>query len=345
MPHDRHFLHAGLRRVALGAVAALGMVAIVGSGGGDPAPECSFSSNVCNPVINPPPATPAASIQPRKVTVQAGASVAFSARSEGIDQPAFQWQRSADGGVSFANIAAATAATYTLARVQFADDGAIFRVEVRDGSGNTVLASSNTGKLLVSSLPATTFADGEFDPADWSASAIAVPQGGPTHSEDRRATGGLPGTYRHMVHTMTTGPSSLRVFHSKGSAVYHPQALGAIHAIDYTEDCNRFSGTTTYNVLSYPTVEQAGRRYVSSLGRGCLLGWVGNFSQLPSLEAADYVQVDGPACGNGESCPDFSTGGAPLRFGFERRVSLLAQFPAGVVEHGIDNWKMTVWRR
>jgi hypothetical protein len=144
---------------------------------------------------------------------------------------------------------------------------------------------------------------------------------------------------------MTAGPSSLRVFHIKSAAVYHPQALGAIHAIDYAEDCNRFSGTSTFDVASYSMIEQAGRRYVSARGRGCLLAWVGNFSQLPSLEATDFVQVDGPACGNGESCPDFSTGGPPLRFGFERRVSVQARWPAGSVEHGIDNWKVNVWRR
>lgn len=335
-----------VRASAVACIAAAGLVAIVGSGGGGDGAECSFFSNVCNPVITPPPATPAASIYPSKLTVKAGASAVFTAQTNGIDRPNFQWHRSADGGVNFVGVPGATAATYTLAQTQFADDGATFRVDVRSSADNTVLVSSNTGKLLVSSMPAVVFSDGEFDPADWSATAIADPtQNGPTHNEDRSTTGGLPGAFRHMVHTMTVGPSSLRVFNTKASAVYDPQALGAIHAIDYAEDCSRLSATSSlFDVGSYPTIEQAGRRYVSSRGRGCLSLWVGNFSQLPSLEAIDFVQVDGPACGDAQSCPDFSARGAPLRLGFERRVNLQAGAPAGAIEHGIDNWKVSVWR-
>lgn len=346
MHHDRPFVRTWLRRIALAGVAALGLLAINGCGGGGGAPECSFFSNVCNPVINPPPATPAVTIYPLRLTAQAGASATFTAQTSGIDQPTFQWQRSADGGANFTDLAGATTATYTLARVQFADDGAVLRVNVRSSGGNTVLASSNAGTLRVSSMPAVVFTDGEFDPADWSVIAIADPaQNGPTHNEDRSTTGGLPGAFRHMVHTMTTGPSSLRVFNTKASAIYAPQALGAIHAIDYAEDCNRLSATSSsIDVVSYPMIEQAGRRYVSSHGRGCLSLWVNNFNQLASLVVTDFVQVDGPACGTGASCPDFSTGGAPLRFGFERRVSLQVGLPAGSIEHGIDNWTISVWR-
>lgn len=346
MPTDCRFASAWLRRIALAAVAALGVVAIVGSGGGSDAPQCSFFSNVCNPVVNPPPATPATSIYPIKLTVQAGTSAAFTAQTSGIDQPRFQWRRSGDGGVNFVDVAGATAATYTLAQVQFADDGATFLVDVRGSRDNTVLASSNAGTLLVSSMPAVIFSDGEFDPADWSANSMAEPaQNGPTHFEDRRAAGGSPGAYRHMLHTMTAGPSSLRVLNTKASAIYDPQTLGAIHAIDYTEDCDLLSASSSsFNVVSYPTIEQAGRRYVASHGRGCLSSWVNNFNQLPSLGTTDFVQVDGPACANGESCPDFSASAGALRFGFERRASVRAGVPAGSIEHGIDNWKVSIWR-
>ena len=61
-------------------------------------------------------------------------------------------------------------------------------------------------------------------------------------------------------------------------------------------------------------------------------------------EHSDFVQLNGPACGSGPSCPDFSASGAPLRFGFERRVGLPASVPAGTIEHGMDNWKISVWR-
>jgi hypothetical protein len=346
MAHELRFPLALLRGAALAAVSTMGLVAIVGSGGGSDAPECSFFSNVCNPNVGPSPEQPAASAFPLKVTVQAGTSAVFTAQSAGIDRPSYQWRRSIDGGVNFVDMAGATGQTYTLTPAQRTDDGALFRVDVRSGSGNAVLASSTAATLLVSSMPAVVFADGEFDAADWSSNAIAEPaQNGPSHSEERSTTGGLHGAFRRMVHTMTAGPSSLRVFNSKVSAVYDPQALGAIHAIDHGEDCSRLSASSSaFEVASYPTIEQAGRRFVSSRGRGCLALWVNNFSPVPSLRASDFVQLDGPACGSGLSCPDFSASGAPLRFGFERRVGLLAGVPAGTIQHGIDNWKISVWR-
>jgi len=335
---------ARLLRIRL-AFAVLGPLAVGGCGGGDEPPQCSFFSDVCNPVILPPATAPSASIHPIRVTVRAGASAVFSAQTVGIDRPRFQWRRSGDGGVNFIDIPGATAAAYSLANVQFADDGATFRVDVRGSGGDAVLASSNAGGLLVSSMAAVAFSDGEFDPADWSSCAIADPaQNGPTHSEDRTATGGLPGAFRHMVHAMTAGPSSLRVFNVNAAAVYDPHALGAIHALDYAEDCDRLSASSSsFDVASSPMIEQSGRRYVSRSGRGCLSLWL-NFDQLPSLVAGDFVLVDGPACGDGESCPDFSAAGAPVRFGFERRVELRAGASAGAIEHGIDNWKISVWR-
>jgi hypothetical protein len=63
-----------------------------------------------------------------------------------------------------------------------------------------------------------------------------------------------------------------------------------------------------------------------------------------SLAAQDFVLLDGPACGAGDSCPDFSASAAPLRFGFVRNSQALAGV-AGTIAHGIDNWKVTVWRR
>lgn len=346
MLSDHRIAGAWWRRIALATVAAVGLATIVGSGGGgDEPPQCSFFSDICNPIVGEPQ-PPAASIYPTRLTAQAGTNATFTAQTLGVDTPRFQWQRSADGGVNFVDIAGATAAAYTLSPAQLADDGAVFRVELRASGNSTVLATSHGGTLLTSSMPAVNFVDGEFDPTDWSTSAITEPaQGGPTHDEDRSAAGGLPGAYRHMVHTMTAGPSSLRVFNTKASAVYDPQALGAIHAIDYSEDCNRLSATSrAFDVLSYPMIEQGGRRYASIRSRGCLALWVNNFGQLPSLGATDFAQVGGPACGAGESCPDFSARGAPLRFGFERRVGLQAGVAAGAIEHGIDNWKVSVWR-
>lgn len=342
---------AWVRAAALAGIVAAGLISIVGSGGGVDAPECSFFSDVCDPGdflgdLPPLPMPPQAAAAPPRQAVQAGSGASFSAQAAGVDLPRYQWQRSDDAGANFVDIAGATGSMLTLANAQRADDGAAFRWQLRSGSNDAVQATSNAVTLLVSSQPALVFEDGDFAPADWSASAIADPsQDGPSHSENLSDTGGLPGAFRHMVHTMTAGPSSLRVFNLRVSAAYDPQALGAIHAIDYREDCSLLGTTSAaFNVFSFAIVEQAGRRYASSAGRGCLSKWVGNFDPIPTLRAADFVQVDGPACGPNEACPDFSAAGAPLHFGFERRVSAPAGLAAGSIEHGIDNWKFTVWR-
>ena len=44
----------------------------------------------------------------------------------------------------------------------------------------------------------------------------------------------------------------------------------------------------------------------------------------------------------GETCPDFSASAAPMRFGYWR-ISFGG--PGGSIAHGIDNWKVTVWKR
>ena len=61
----------------------------------------------------------------------------------------------------------------------------------------------------------------------------------------------------------------------------------------------------------------------------------------------DFEFVDGLACAAGESCPDFSGSGAPIRLGL---VGGADDRGGGVVlpvqtAHGFDNWKVTVWRR
>jgi hypothetical protein len=51
--------------------------------------------------------------------------------------------------------------------------------------------------------------------------------------------------------------------------------------------------------------------------------------------------LEGPTCSAGQVCPDLSGNAPPLRFGFVR----FAQANSTPTVHGIDNWKVTVWRR
>ena len=336
------------QRLGLAAVVAAGLVAIVGSGATIDAPECSFFSNApCNPILNPPPAQPGASVRPLTLAVQAGGNALFFAESVNVTFLRYQWQRSSDGGQTYADIAGATGDTYALTNTPLADDGALFRVDVYDSQTGALLAVSGASALLVSSLPSVVFQDAEFLTTDWSATAIADPLlNGPTHSEQRDTAGGLPGAFRHMAHVMSAGPSQLRVFNLRPAALYDPAAQGAIYAIDYSEDCTRLSSSpASLQVTSYLLLEQGGRRYVSNIARGCLSLW-NRPRPGPSLRAANFVFVDGPPCAANEACPNFAASAPALRFGFERRVDWpTGGAAAASIEHGIDNWQVTVWRK
>ena len=347
MRTDKSAALSARRRLVLACVGALGIIGIVGSGGGgDASANCSFFSNVCDfsgITVPPFPTFPVAVVRPGVLTVQVGDTAVFTAQWSGIDQLSFQWSRSSDGGRTYVDIAGANSSTYTLAGAQLTDDAAVFRVRV----GNPGVTAGAI--LTVSSMPGVVVQDGNFEPSDWVTVAVADPaQGGPTHSAERLVAGGHPDAYRRMVHTMSPGPSSLSVFHLYRAATYDPQTQGAIYVIDATDDCFvPNSAATNHYVTSNLLVEQGGRNYVPADGlRTCASAtWVTAQPPRASLRAADFALVDGPGCGAGESCPDFSGQAAPLHFGYVRRTELEGGKPADSVEHGIDNWKVTVWRR
>lgn len=333
-------------RVVSAFIAGIGMAtALGGCSRADTPPECSFFSNVCNPNVGPWQPLAAAWVTPQRISAQVGATVVFRAETVGVDNPAFQWRRSTDGGQSHTDIAGATGASYTLAGANLGDDGALFLVEVRDRSGSVVATGS--GSLVVSSMPAVVFQDGEFLATDWSVSAITSPvQNGPAHSETLTATGGNPGAYRSMTHEMSTGSSSLRVIHRHQNASYNPTSLGAIYVIDYTEDCIRLNAAVTDRLVdSSLLIEQAGRRYVAKTPNFCASTRWDAMPTRSGLGSRDFTILDGPACASNEACPDFSGNAQPLHFGFVRSAELAASSAAVSIAHGIDNWKVTVWRR
>jgi hypothetical protein len=116
-------------------IAWVGVAAVLSGCSRVDAPQCSFFSDVCNPTFGASPPLAFASVTPQKISAQVGATVVFSAQTVGVDNPGFQWQRSADGGRSYLDLAGATGASYTLVGANLGDDGAEFRVEVRDRSG------------------------------------------------------------------------------------------------------------------------------------------------------------------------------------------------------------------
>ena len=294
------------RAFALACITVLGLVTIVGSGGGGGGNCGILLSNTCDFSGLSIGDISTAQVFPQRTTVQVGGSATFTVETTGIDKPTYRWRRSSNGGSSYVDIAGATGASFTLAGAQLVDDGALFRVDVQSPNGAN--AAFGFGQLAVSSMPGVVFQDGEFVPGDWLASVLANPaQGGPSHTETHAATGGNPGAFRSMAYTMTPGPSSLSVFHAFQPASYDPASQGAIHVIDFTAECiSAATSTSSAAVESGLLIEQGARRYASAFTPFCAWTAWGPLPGNASLRAADFVRVDGPACGMGESCPDFS---------------------------------------
>ena len=307
------------RHAVLAVIALLGVAAIIGSGGGFP--ELSYDFDI-------PPSPPSVVVSPSRVTVEVGGTVQFRAISTA---KTYQWQR--DG----VNIAGATSQTYSLVGVNLGDDGARFSVVVTDKNGS----STATGLLQVSPLPGVAYED-NFDSQqlNWTVTAVTTPaQADPKLSAARSATGGNPGAFMQVSFELPAGPSLIRVIHSYLAATYDPAQQGAIYGIDMAASCQWTQGMS---VWVSRLLEQAGRRYAAR-GDGSCVVWLNPFSSDLSLRADEFVQFDGPECAPGESCPDFSVQGEPIRFGLLTSQNQPSD-PAKAISYGIDNWKVTVWR-
>lgn len=327
------------RALAIALISLLGLVAIVGSGGG------TVGFPPCEPPIcdggPPPPPLPSASVQPAYITALVGTPVTYTAVTSNLSGTlSYQWRRSADGGGSFVEIPGATSKNYSLPSVNLGDDGALFLVTVTGSNG---VVPSLVGHLAVSATPGIVFEDSEFRPADWLVSPAADPGQVPfIHSDERITTGGNPSAYRKMVFEVPQGAGSSRLFYASPSAAFDPALQGAIYVIDYSEDCIALQSSQTTNTVSNLVIEQGGRRYLSNTNSDCVLTTWSAVASRASLGVKDFRLFDGPACNSGESCPDFSSSAMPMRFGYWR----ISFGTAGdVIAHGIDNWKVTVWRR
>lgn len=113
------------------AIAALSVLAACGGSAEDAAPAPT------------PPTLPASiTAQPTSQIASAGGSVSFAASATG-DSLRFQWQRSIDGGTTWADVSGGTSATLTLGTLTSDLDGNKYRVVVI-GAANTVTSSAVT---------------------------------------------------------------------------------------------------------------------------------------------------------------------------------------------------------
>ena len=94
---------------------------------------------------------PVVTQQPASQTVQSGQSYSFTAAASGAPAPTLQWQRSADNGSTWSNVAGATASTLT-GTAAMSDNGALFHAVFSNSVGS---ATTNSAPLTVTPVPVT----------------------------------------------------------------------------------------------------------------------------------------------------------------------------------------------
>lgn len=322
------------------AVVASGLALIWGSGGGGG----GGGFPPCPPELCPPYVW--VNVEPARATAQVGQDVVFEAIVDtygGLPSPRYAWCRRPAGSTTCEPIAGADGPRLTVSRVNLADDQATYGVRVTAGS-----SSRTSGALLmVSPSPPIEFVDGDFVPGAWTATGF---EGGPPRTPSsafavaREPDGGNPGAFLRVTYGPLAASDSMRVAHAARAAVYDPAQLGAIYSIDFRAECRALEG---YGVRMHlaPMLRQGARTYVGDLlfQQTCESGGWAFDEGRGSLVATDFALFEGPDCGAAESCPDFSAAGAPIAFGLITGNDFVdaSTTPA----HGVDNWRVSIWRR
>lgn len=332
------------RLAAQFAVAAAGVVTLVGSGGGFP--------QICFDCIGPPsPWPPWVFVTPERVTLQVGQTATFTARVVPFGAgaaPVLQWCRQVPGAASCQAIPGAVSDTYTLPSATLADDGVRLRVSATDANGTGFAAV----QLAVTASAGAVFTDTEFAPGAWTAVTSVVPAGLDGRVEvASAASGGNPGAHLAATFRLPAPGGRLSAFVSPASgAEFDPAARGAVYVIDFALDCTRLAWEGSSQVPSVrPVIEQGGRRFEPNRGTATGLAYCGpDWQATPSaisLAATEFVQVDGPACPSAQACPDFSAQAPPIRLGFQAELEVTGLTGPATVLQGFDNWRVTIWPR
>jgi hypothetical protein len=188
-------------------------------------------------------------------------------------------------------------------------------------------------------LADVTYSDGTFNNADWTATAI-YNTGSPayTFTDSQQISGGNPGDFREVVHTLSGSAGSLIVAHMNTGDIYNPAVSGPISTIDFSYDLIQFNPPANQAVAYDLLLFQNGSYYDFSSGDLIFTNSWTPFSHV-GLTASDFVLAVPGAIGPAH--PDFSATGSLIDFGY---LSGNSNTGAGsdVRDSGIDNWSVTL---
>jgi hypothetical protein len=179
------------------------------------------------------------------------------------------------------------------------------------------------GLLHQQALATLVFADGDFDDADWTLTLSASSQDG-TAMASQVETGGTPGSYRDVLHEVSSTSGLVQAFHFNPAYVYDPGVSGPIDTITWTIDFQNFQAGQAAALL----IEQDGVFTVADTFVTTFAGlgtW--NMHSKSGITAADFGIT-----------PDFSAAGSPISFGFLTANS----GQVGTFQVGYDNLAITI---
>lgn len=128
----------------------------------------SVTSSAANLTVTAAVVVPSISVQLAAQTTTAGQNASFSVTASGTSL-VYQWQRSTDGGASFADMAGESNATLTLTAVALADNAQKLRVVVSNSAGSVTSAATTLTVNAASVAAALT-----LHPSNQSVTAPAV---------------------------------------------------------------------------------------------------------------------------------------------------------------------------
>ncbi len=205
---------------------------------------------------------------------------------------------------------------------------------------STLLAAALVLAAATARAQTVTFSDGTFASADWSTTTETLNLGG-TVTATSIASGGSPGSYREIDNTLNSAigqpfSNSVFGFHANANAIFRPAIDGPISSIDYSEASIRLSSTGGVQACAIALRQNGVIYYGPGFLNPTTVGVWATTSQT-GLTAANF-----DALAPGVQNPDFSSGGAPIQFGFSRSNSTSVGGGGGTTNGGIDNWSVTV---
>lgn len=175
-------------------------------------------------------AAPTITTQPIGRTVTAGSTATFSVVASG-NSLTYQWQKAASGSSTFANIAGATASSYTTPATTSTDNGAQFRVVVTNASGSTTSSAASLTVSATATAPTiTTQPVGKTVTAGSTATFSVVASGANlTYQWQRRAPGAT--TYSNITGATASGYTTPATTTADNNAAFRVKVVNSAGSV------------------------------------------------------------------------------------------------------------------